>query len=131
MDFPLESIHSEAFKAHEAANCAGDQGKYWEMHARIFTNNKALSEKDLIQSGEAIGLESSKFLECLSSNKHASEIRDDMSQGQRAGVRGTPSFFFGITKPGETKIKVTKMLRGAQGFSSFKTTIDGLLSAKK
>jgi protein-disulfide isomerase len=131
MDFPLESIHKEAFKVHEAANCAGDQGKYWDMHARIFINNKAVSEQDLLQSAEAIGLDSAKFQECLSSGRHASEIRKDLSEGQKAGVRGTPSFFLGLTTSDHSKIKATKMLRGAQPYSSFKRDIDSLLSSKK
>jgi protein-disulfide isomerase len=131
MDFPLESIHPKAIKFHEAANCAGDQGKYWDMHARIFTNSKAVSESELIESAEAIGLDSAAFKECLSSGKHASEIKNDISQGQKAGVRGTPSFFIGLTKPGESTVKVTKMLRGAQPYTSFKRDIDSLLTPKK
>lgn len=131
MDFPLESIHPKAFKAHEAANCAGDQGKYWEMHERIFENNRALGLKDLKGNAETIGLNLEEFQECMDSGKHASEMREDIAEGKKAGVRGTPSFFLGLTGPDDTKIKVTKIIRGAQAFPSFKTAIDELLSAKK
>ena len=56
-NFPIESIHPQAFKAHEAANCAGEQGKYWEMHGRLFANQKAMSPKDLSDHAQALALE--------------------------------------------------------------------------
>ena len=93
MDFPLESIHPKALKAHEAGNCSGDQGKYWEMHERIFENNRALALKDLKGHAETIGLNLEEFQECMDSGKHESEIRKDLAEGKKAGVRGTPTFF--------------------------------------
>jgi len=131
MDFPLESIHPKALKAHEASICAKDQGKYWEMHDKIFENTKAISSDDLVKNAEAIGLDMTAFKECLDGGKYTAEIRDDISQGQKAGMRGTPSFFLGLTDPKDpTKIKVTKFIRGAQAFSGFKPSIDELLSAE-
>lgn len=132
MDFPLESIHPKSFKAHEASNCAKDQGKYWEMHDKIFENTKAISPDDLVKNAEAVGLDASVFKECLDGGKYTAEIRDDISQGQKAGMRGTPSFFLGLTDPKDTtKFKATKFIRGAQAFSGFKPVIDELLSAKE
>jgi protein-disulfide isomerase len=131
MDFPLESIHPKAFKAHESGNCAGDQGKFWEMHERIFENNRALELKDLKGHAETIGLNLEEFQECMDSGKHVDEIRKDIAEGKKAGVRGTPTFFLGLTGPDDTKIKATKLIRGAQAFPSFKTAIDELLSEKK
>ena len=63
-DFPLEPIHPLAFKAAEAARCAGDQGKYWEMHGRLFSNQQALGPKDLPRHAEAVGLDVTRFQEC-------------------------------------------------------------------
>ena len=132
MDFPLESIHPKALKAHEASNCAKDQEKYWEMHDKIFEDTRAISPDDLVKNAEAVGLDAAAFKECLDGGKYTAEIRDDISQGQKAGMRGTPSFFIGLTDPKDTtKIKATKFIRGAQAFSGFKPAIDELLSAKQ
>lgn len=131
MDFPLESIHPKALKAHEAANCSGDQGKYWEMHARIFENNRALELKDLQGHAETIGLNLEEFQDCMDSGKYADEIRKDIAEGKTAGVRGTPTFYLGLTGPDDSSVKVTKIIRGAQAFPSFKAAIDELLAEEK
>jgi len=127
-NFPLESIHPQAFKAAEAASCAGEQGKYWEMHARLFENQKTLGLPDLPRHAEALGLDTQRFAECLSSGKHSAKIRKDMTEAQRAGVTGTPTFFIGLTEPGTSRVKAVRRLTGAQPYENFKEAIDGLLS---
>jgi len=126
-DFPLESIHPFAFKAAEAARCGGEQGKYWEMRDKLFTNQTALAAEDLATYAKAVGLDGAKFKECLDSGKEAAKIRSDLSEGQRAGVTGTPGFFLGLTQPNETTIKAVKNIVGAQPFATFKEAIDTLL----
>ena len=127
LDFPLESIHKLAFKAAEAAGCAGEQGKYWEMHDRLFANQKGL--EPWTAHAEAIGLEASKFEECLNAGKHADEIRRDMAEARKAGVTGTPAFFLGYTDPSSSKVRTVASLRGAQPFPALKAEIDRLLAA--
>ena len=129
-DFPIESIHPQAFKAHEAANCAGEQEKYWEMHNRLFTNQRALRLKSLSGYAEAIGLDLPTFEKCLSSGKHEAEIRADMEDGVKAGVRGTPTFLLGLTEPNSSTVKATQLIRGAQPYSRFKQAIDKLLASQ-
>jgi protein-disulfide isomerase len=119
-DFPIESIHPQAFKAHEAANCAGEQGKYWEMHDRLFSNPKALGEKELQSYASALDLDLQSFDQCLNSGKNAAEIRKDTAEGVKAGVRGTPTFLLGLTEQDPSKVKVTMIIRGAQPYSRFK-----------
>ena len=130
-DFPLEAIHKDAFKAAEAAHCAGDQGQYWEMHTRLFANQRALGPKDLPQHAQAQGLDVPKFQQCLDSGKYAARIRKDLEDGQKAGITGTPGFLFGLTEPNDPKVKVLRVLKGAQPYASFKDTIDSLLSSQK
>ena len=131
MDFPVESIHRQAFKAHEAANCAGEQGKYWEMHDRLFKNQRALSPKDLPDHAVKIGMDLAAFAGCLKDGKHSAEIRKDLQEGAKGGIRGAPSFLLGLTEPGSTTIKAVKVIRGAQPYSRFKKEIDELLAPKK
>jgi protein-disulfide isomerase len=130
-DFPLESIHKDAFKAAEAAHCAGDQGHYWEMHARLFANQRALGTKDLPQHAQALGLNVATFQQCVESGKHAARIRKDLEDGRRAGVTGTPGFFLGVTEPNDPKVKVLRVIKGAQPYASFKDAIESLLSSQK
>ena len=130
-DFPIASIHPLAFKAHEAAHCAGEQGKYWEMHGRLFANQKAMSPKDLSDHAQGLSLDMPKFQQCLDSGKHASKIRNDLADGQKAGVQGTPSFFLGLTEPNDANIKAARIIRGAQPYAAFKQAIDSLLSTQK
>lgn len=126
MDLPLESIHKLAFKAAEAANCAGDQGKYWEMHDRLFANQKALEPWN--GHAEAVGLDVATFEACLTSGKSAPEIRRDMAEAGKAATTGTPAFLIGRTDPKGSKMKILAVLRGAKTFPDFKAEIDRLLA---
>ena len=129
-DFPLESIHPHAFKAAEATRCAQEQGKGWEMHARLFNNQQQLATANLPQHAQEVGLDTTAFQQCLDSGKYAALIRKDMSEAQGAGVTGTPSFFLGRSDP-NGKVKATRSLAGAQAYSAFKAAIDELLAEKK
>ena len=124
-DFPLPN-HAMAAKAAEAAHCAGDQGKYWEMHDRLFANQKALMPADLLTHAQALGLDQESFTKCLAGQMTA-RVRADLAMGAQAGVGSTPNFFVGVPQPGG-KIKVLRKLNGAVPFASFKSTIDGLLA---
>ena len=128
MDFPLESIHKFAFKAAEAARCGGEQGKYWQMHDRLYANQQTLDA--WTAHAEAVGLDGAQFESCLSNDKYAAEIRKDLAQGQGAGVTGTPAFFLGVTDPASTKVKTLSSLKGAQVYPAFKAQIDALLTAQ-
>jgi protein-disulfide isomerase len=127
-NYPLP-FHQQASKAAEAANCAGDQGKFWEMHDRLYANQNALDEKNLPEHAKAVGLDLEKFQDCLSSGKHAQEIKKDIEDGQKVGIDGTPSFLLGFTEANGARVKAVKMIVGAQPFTDFKEAIDSLLEA--
>ncbi len=129
-DFPL-GFHKNAFKAAEAANCAGDQEKFWEMYSLLFNNQQALELKNLQQYGQDLGLDMPKFQQCLDSGKYASKIRKDLDDAQKAGITGAPTFLLGLTAPNDPKVKVLQKLVGAQPYTSFKEAIDSLLSPQK
>jgi protein-disulfide isomerase len=129
-DFPLISIHPNALKAAAAAECASEQGKYWEMHDRLFANPGALGDGDLARYALEIGLESQKFNECLASGKKEEKIREEMGEGMKAGVGGTPTFFVG-TVNSQGAFKVTKVITGAVPYANFKQALDGALASQK
>lgn len=129
-DFPLESIHPQAFRAAEAAHCAGEQGKFWEMHGRLFADQAALSAGDFRRLAEGLRLDLSRFQACLESGRYAARIRRDLAEGSRIGVTGTPTFLLGFTPPSGSTMRVVKIIRGAKSFSEFQQAIEELLAAQ-
>jgi len=128
LDLPLESIHKLAFKAAEATHCAEDQGKFWEMHYRLFEQQKALEPWKA--HAEALGLDVAKFEDCMSTGKHAASVRKDMAQAEKAGATGAPAFVLGTTDPSDpSKVKGLTFIRGAAPIDRFKTEIEQALSA--
>lgn len=131
-DLPLEQIHPHAFKAAEAANCAGEQGKYWEMHDRLFMNYRQLAPAQLAAHAQAVGLDAAKFAQCMESGKQAAEIRKDVSDAVRANVQSTPHFIVGVTdakNPREANVRIIKVIAGAQPYAVFKAAIEEALAA--
>lgn len=130
-DLPLETIHPFALKAAEAANCAGEQGKYWEMHDRLFANQNALATPQLSDHAKAIGLDVTEFNKCVESGKFAEKVRKDVADAQQAGVSGTPTFFIGLTDPKGSDIKAVRKIVGAQNYAAFKTALDTLAGTEQ
>ena len=127
-DFPLDSIHPNARPTHIAAECADEQGKFWEYHDILFENqgqwNRLASEdleNSLIQYAQNLSLDVTSFETCLGSEEIADEVNKDALDARSYGISGTPSFFVGTEKDGFTK------LVGAQPYSSFQSEIDSLL----
>ena len=128
-DFPLDSIHPQARKAAEAAHCAGEQGKYWEMHDRLFKNQRALMVDNLRGFARDLGLKVEDFNSCLDQGKYATTVSEDLAAGSAVGVTGTPTFFIGKTAADGT-IEATSV-RGAQPITTFRQVVDRLLEGQK
>ena len=128
MQFPLKAIHPHATKASEASLCAGEQGKYWDMHHRIFHDTKTFNQEEWVRHAEALGLDMGSFNDCLENGKKTAKVEQDLKEGTALGVRGTPGFFLGRTDPDNpNKFKAVEFLRGAYPFPQFKLIIDKLL----
>ena len=126
LDLPLERIHKLALKASEATYCAKEQGQYWEMHHRLFENQRALEPWS--GHAEALGLDVAAFDSCLESGRHEAAIRADMKEAAKVGITGTPGFVLALTDPKDpTKAKGLSYIRGAQPFATFKAQIDAAL----
>jgi protein-disulfide isomerase len=127
MDYPLRN-HSLAPKASEAAHCAGEQDKYWEMHDELFANRTKLKIDDLRSHAAAIGLDTDAFNECLDSDKYALIIKKHFQIGSdKVHVTGTPSFGIGFTSNDGKSVQVVKSIKGAKSLAAFEKEIDELL----
>jgi len=111
-DFPLTNIHQYAEKAAEGAECASDQGKFWEYHNKLFENQAKLTLDDLKQYAKDLNLDTTKFNTCLDSGSKTSKVKSDQDEGIKFGVQGTPTYYIN----GEQIV-------GAQPFEVFETSI--------
>jgi predicted DsbA family dithiol-disulfide isomerase len=101
------------------------------MHDQLFANFTALEMADLVRHATTLNLDPLKFQECMDSGRYANDIRKDISEGQRAGVRGTPTFLIGIPEQGSSRMKALKRIRGAQPYPVFKEVLDSILPLQK
>lgn len=120
---PLVSIHPYAQKAAEASLCADEQGKFWEMHDKLFENNNALTIANIKSYASQLNLDTTKFNKCLDDGKYASEVSKESAQAASVGGSGTP--FFIIAKDGKGGV-----ISGACPWAAFKTAIDATISGK-
>jgi protein-disulfide isomerase len=118
-DFPIPNLHPAAPKAHQAARCAAEQGKFWEYHDLLFENSPRQGPEDLKQYAKDLRLDPSPFAQCLESGKHEADVNRDVEEGSRLGVTATPTFFIN-----------GRQLVGAQPLTAFQKLIDSELASK-
>ncbi len=128
-DLPLP-MHPHAIGAARAAHCAGEQGKYWEMHDSLFAKQNAIREADMPGRAQELGLDAAKFSECLSSNRYIDDISKSAAEAQKMGIGGTPTFFVGNVDP-NGDVTNLKMIIGTRPYDAFKSVIDDALAASK
>ena len=117
--YPLTN-HPDARPAAEAAQCAAEQGKFWQYHDALFGDQSRLSDADLKQRAVQLGMDAAKFNTCVDTHKYKADIETDIRAGDEAGVSGTPAFFIN-----------GRVLSGAMPFDEFKRLIDEELERKK
>jgi predicted DsbA family dithiol-disulfide isomerase len=101
------------------------------MHDLLFANMNALEITDFLRHSRNLNLNTQEFQQCLEKGKYESEIRKDMVEGQRSGVKGTHTFLVGVIDQDSSKMKALKRIRGAQPFPAFKEVLDSLLPPQK
>ena len=114
------ATHPKAPAAHAAAEAAHRQGRFWEMHDRIFANQREMSPEKYEEYAAEIGLDLEQYKRDLVSQEVKSRIDADTREAEKVGNRGTPGFFIN-----------GRLLRGAKPFESFKAIIDEEIAAKK
>lgn len=125
-----EFIGPESVSAAEAAYCAGDQKKFWEMHDALFANQLGenqgrFSDRFLLALAESLSLDMNQFRTCFNDGNYADLVEQDGKDGLAANIKATPSFVISYVVNGETK---TQLLEGAQPYDVFKQTIDTILA---
>lgn len=117
-NYPLP-FHKQAMPAAKAAIAAGKQGKFWQMHDKIFADYRNMNQAAFEKWAGEIGIDVGKFKADMESPETMALITEEMKQAQGAGVRGTPTFFINGKKP------------VGRSFEAYKQIIDGILKAKK
>jgi protein-disulfide isomerase len=116
IDYPIDQLHPQARPAHEAARCAGDQGKFWEYYKALYTGAPKSGEQ-LKAVAQQVGLDAARFDACVASGKYQAVVQKDIDQGKRLAVTGTPTFFVN-----------GRPLVGAQPLEAFVRVIDDELA---
>lgn len=114
------SFHQRALPAALAAECANEQGKFWELHDAMFENQRSLSDSDLESYAKSAGVDMGKWKACYSSGKYKSQIQQDQRTAVTLGARGTPAFFIN-----------GRYLSGAQPYDNFARLVDEELKKAK
>lgn len=127
---PLTQIHTFAWKAAEASECAAEQGRFWPYHDLIFENAKALGKdkfQDMARRANVRDLK--KFKACLAKGKYKSLVRGDVKEAGRLGMNGTPAFFIG--RDAGKGMMEGELLSGAQPLSAFVEMVETVLAAER
>jgi len=115
--FPIENIHPLAETAAEAAECAGEQGKFWEYHDLLFANQRSLSDEPFASFAANLSLDLSEFNACLEGRRKAEVVAAHQAEALSNGVRGTPTFLIN-----------GRQIVGAQPYAVFKSAIEDALA---
>jgi protein-disulfide isomerase len=128
-DFPL-AFHEHSMSAAQAARCAAEQGKFWEMHDSLFEEPAALGTADVERRAGALGLDLGRLEACVSGGHPGGLIQKSMSEAAQMQINGTPTFLIGTIAPNGDIVNVRQTLVGAYPFEAFKAKIEPLLAGK-
>lgn len=127
-DLPMEKEHANALFKARMARCAGEQDKFWEMHDRLFAEQKPYSDMDLAAIVHGIGLDAARFSVCINSERYTDVIQRSAAIAQRKGITGTPAFLIGTLSEDGRLLTADHVFFGAESYEAFKKVLDGLLS---
>lgn len=125
-DLPEPNETNAWFKAR-VARCAGDEGKFWEMHDLLFATQSA-TPRDVLALASTLGLDAPKLNQCLSTEKYLVNIQRSAAGAKRMGLYGTPAFLIGAVSDDGDFVRVKKVLVGAERYEDIKKVLDELLA---
>jgi len=119
------AIHSRAQRAAQGAACAGNQGRFWQMHDLLFVTPSQLSDADLAQNAALAGASAPEFRQCMAENMR--QVEEDQAIAKSLGINGTPAFLFGRRK-GDS-VEVRSVLTGARDIGEFRKAIENAVKS--
>ena len=122
-DLPLDSLHPNATRAAQAARCAGDQGKFWDIREIMSAHPDQLDLNSLVADAQQLKLDVPKFQSCVESEKYKNEVQSDVLEAMKIGADGTPAFVIGKSTPEGVD---GEMLVGAQPYAMFDMRLKAL-----
>jgi len=122
---PIETVHKDAVGAAVAAECAGRQGRFWEMHDLLFSVPTRLDLASLEGRAQAMGLDAQAYNACATGDGRRA-IEAQMMDNERLGLRSTPNFFLG-NRLGDNQVRVSRIITGAQPLAAFTRELDRLV----
>jgi protein-disulfide isomerase len=129
-DFPIDQLHPESIRAHVAAHCATEQGKFWDMHNRLFSAAGTHQPANLLQRAKDAGLNPAQFSACVATDKYSTTIRQSTAQAIGMGAEGTPFFLIGVMD-GANQMKPVGKLPGAMPYQQFQAALDAAIAGKQ
>jgi protein-disulfide isomerase len=127
-DWPVDELHPQSIRAHEAANCALEQRKFWELHSRLFAPPGSHTPELLTSLARETGLEMTAFTGCIDAKRSDAAIRRTSQLAMELGATGTPAFFIGFRDRQNNTVRVIQALAGAQPFEVFAQALDAALA---
>jgi protein-disulfide isomerase len=127
-DWPVDELHPQSIRAHEAAHCALEQRKFWEIHSRLFSSPGTHTPELLTAVARDVGLDMGAFAACIDAKRSDAAIRRTSQMAVELGATGTPAFFVGFRDRRTNRVQVVQALAGAQPFEVFAQAIDAALA---
>jgi protein-disulfide isomerase len=125
---PIEDLHPRAFGAAVAGECARAQNKFWELHDRMFRDQRGLTPVGLRSSADMVGIDLAAFDRCVAGEAAPAKVRQDLADAVAFGGTATPTFFLAVEEKNGT-VRALQKIVGAKSFSVFKAALDTLLSS--
>jgi protein-disulfide isomerase len=124
-DMPSPEHAFAMFKA-KAARCAGEQGKFWEMHDYLFAHQQPMGTGDSEKLAQAVGIDNAKFAACLTSDKYAALVERSLASAEKLRIEGTPAFIIGTLNEDGGFLKAPQVVLGTQTYEFFEKKLDEL-----
>jgi protein-disulfide isomerase len=129
LHYPIAQLHPDAFRSHEAAMCAADQGKFWEYHKKLF-EKPVKTVDELTTLAQDSGLDAAALRKCLDAGTHAKAVQDSVGRIAKMNINGTPMFLIGKTPSGSAPMTIARVIEGAQPYEAFKMAVDEIAAGK-
>jgi protein-disulfide isomerase len=126
---PIDQLHPDAFRSHEAAVCAAEQGKFWELHAKLF-QTPVRTNDEILGLAQTAGVDRGKLEACMTSGKYKAAVRESVAKMGALGVGSTPMFLVGKTPAAGKPMEIDAVVEGAHPFETFKSSLDAILGAR-